>query len=187
MRFIRTKIREVVICEPQIFGDGRGYFVETFRLDKFEDFLGFKLNFCQDNESKSSFGVLRGLHYQLAPYVQSKLVRVIEGRILDVAVDIRIGSPTFGEHVSVELNGENKRQLFIPKGFAHGFVSLSDDTIVAYKVDNYYNHESDRGIIFNDETLGINWELELDRLKISDKDIKQCSFSKAEYLNLLDE
>lgn len=173
MNFIRTKIEDVVICEPTVHGDERGYFVETFRADKLEAFLGYKIDFCQDNESKSSKGVLRGLHYQLSPYAQTKLVRVIAGRVLDVAVDIRKGSPTFGEHVAVELSSENKRQLLVPRGFAHGFVVLEDDTVFAYKVDNYYSPECDRGIAFDDEALGIDWTLDIEELKLSTKDTKQ--------------
>ena len=156
MNFIRTEIEDVVIIEPTVHGDDRGYFVETFRADKLEEFLGYKINFCQDNESKSSRGVLRGLHYQLAPAAQTKLVRVIQGRVLDVAVDIRKGSPTFGKHVAVELTAQNKRQLLVPRGFAHGFIVLEDDTIFAYKVDNYYSPENDRGILFSDDALNIN-------------------------------
>jgi len=156
MNFIRTKIPDVVICEPTIHGDERGYFVETFREDKLEEFLGYKINFCQDNESKSSRGVLRGLHYQLPPHAQTKLVRVIQGKVLDIAVDIRKESPTFGKHVSVELSSENKKQLLVPRGFAHAFVVLEDDTVFAYKVDNYYSPENDRGIKFDDPALKIN-------------------------------
>jgi len=173
MNFIRTKIEDVVMCEPRVHGDERGYFVETFRADKLEAFLGYKIGFCQDNESKSSKGVLRGLHYQLPPHAQTKLVRVIAGRVLDVAVDIRKGSPTFGEHVAVELSSENKRQLLVPRGFAHGFVVLEDDTVFAYKVDNYYSPECDRGIAFDDEALGIDWTLDIEALKLSTKDTKQ--------------
>ena len=173
MNFIRTSIEDVIIIEPQVHGDSRGYFVETFRQDKLEDFLGYKINFCQDNESKSSKGVLRGLHYQLHPAAQTKLVRVIQGRVLDVAVDIRKGSPTFGQHVAYELSGENKKQMLVPRGFAHGFVVLDDDTIFAYKVDNYYSPEDDRGIAFDDESLGIDWILNHDELNLSDKDTKQ--------------
>jgi dTDP-4-dehydrorhamnose 3,5-epimerase len=170
MKFTRTAIEDVVIIEPQVHGDERGYFVETFRADKLEEFLGYKINFCQDNESKSSRGVLRGLHYQLHPAAQTKLVRVIKGRVLDVAVDIRKGSPTFGRHVSVELSGENKKQLLVPRGFAHAFVVLEDDTIFAYKVDNYYSPENDRGILFGDEALGIDWKIPHSELKLSEKD-----------------
>lgn len=173
MKFIPTDISDVIVIEPKVHGDSRGYFVETFRQDKLEAFLGYRVNFCQDNESKSSKGVLRGLHYQLAPASQTKLVRVIQGRVLDVAVDIRKSSPTFGKHVAVELSAENKRQLFIPRGFAHGFVVLEDDTVFAYKVDNYYSPQNDRGILFNDKNLGIDWTLKSDILNLSDKDKNQ--------------
>jgi len=177
MNFIRTDIPDVVICEPVVHGDHRGYFLETFRQDKLEDFLGFKVNLCQDNESKSIKGVLRGLHYQLPPHAQTKLVRVIEGRVLDVAVDIRKNSPTFGQHVAVELNDENKRQLFVPRGFAHGFIVLSETAKFAYKVDNYYSPECDSGIAFDDKDLDINWQINTQDLKLSDKDTKQPKFS----------
>ena len=173
MNFIRTEIPDVVICEPVVHGDERGYFVETFRGDKLEEFLGYKIDFCQDNESKSSRGVLRGLHYQLHPAAQTKLVRVIQGKVLDVAVDIRKGSPTFGEHVAVELTSENKRQLLVPRGFAHGFVVLEDDTVFAYKVDNYYSPENDRGVAFNDPLLKIDWQVPHDELQLSKKDTIQ--------------
>ena len=182
MNFIRTNIEDVIIIEPKVHGDSRGYFVETFRQDKLEEFLGYKIDFCQDNESKSSKGVLRGLHYQLAPYAQTKLVRVIQGSVLDVAVDIRKGSPTFGKHVSVILNDENKKQMFIPKGFAHGFVVLEDNTIFAYKVDNYYSPECDRGIAFDDEDLNISWVLKQDELNLSKKDKSQPILSKTNEL-----
>ena len=170
MRFTRTKIEDVVIIEPVVHGDERGYFVETYRHDKLEEFLGYKIDFIQDNESKSSRGVLRGLHYQLHPSAQTKLVRVIKGRVLDVAVDIRKNSPTFGKWVSVELTDENKRQLLVPRGFAHGFVVLEDDTVFAYKVDNYYSPQNDRGVAFDDKDLGIDWGIDIDELKLSDKD-----------------
>ena len=173
MTFTRTAIPDVVIIEPKVHGDSRGYFVETFVSNKLEEFLGFKINFCQDNESKSSKGVLRGLHYQLPPHAQTKLVRVIPGRVLDVAVDIRKNSPTFGKYVAVELSGENKKQLLIPRGFAHGFVVLEDDTVFAYKVDNYYSPECDRGIAFDDKNLNIDWILNHDELNLSAKDTKQ--------------
>lgn len=176
MNFIRTEIPNVVICEPVVFGDERGYFVETFREDKLEEFLGFKVNFCQDNESKSSYGVLRGLHYQLAPFAQTKLVRVIKGKVLDVAVDIRKGSPTFGKYVAIELTEDNKKQLFIPRGFAHGFVVLSDEAIFAYKVDSYYSPECDRGIVFDDKDIGVDWQIEHSKLQLSSKDTKQPKF-----------
>lgn len=173
MQLLRTSIPDVVIVEPILHGDDRGYFVETFRNDKLEEFLGYKINFCQDNESKSSKGVLRGLHYQLAPHAQTKLVRVISGCVLDVAVDIRKNSPTFGQHVAVELSSENKKQLLVPRGFAHGFVVLEENTVFAYKVDNYYSPDCDRGIAFDDKDLNIDWILNHDELKLSQKDTKQ--------------
>jgi len=173
MNFVRTSIPDVIIIEPKVHGDERGYFVETFRQDKFEEFLGFKVNFCQDNESRSKHGVLRGLHYQLAPQAQSKLVRVIDGKVLDVAVDIRVGSPTFGEYVSVELSGKNKRQMFVPRGFAHGFVVLTETCTFAYKVDNYYSPQCDRGIAFDDKDLRIDWQIPKEAMQLSEKDTKQ--------------
>ena len=173
MTFTRTAIPDVVIIEPKVHGDSRGYFVETFVSNKLEEFLGYQINFCQDNESKSSKGVLRGLHYQLPPHAQTKLVRVISGRVLDVAVDIRKNSPTFGKYVAVELSGENKKQLLIPRGFAHGFVVLEDDTVFAYKVDNYYSPQCDRGIAFDDKNLNIDWILKKEELNLSPKDTKQ--------------
>ena len=170
MTFIRTAIPDVIIIEPKVHRDSRGYFVETFRADKLEEFLGYKINFCQDNESKSSRGVLRGLHYQLSPAAQTKLVRVIQGRVLDVAVDIRKNSPTFGKHVAVELTAENNKQMLVPRGFAHGFVVLEDDTVFAYKVDNYYSPENDRGIAFDDNALTIDWHVPHAELNLSAKD-----------------
>jgi dTDP-4-dehydrorhamnose 3,5-epimerase len=183
MNFKRLSIPDVILCEPQVFGDDRGYFSETFRQDKLEEFLGYKIPFCQDNESKSSFGVLRGLHYQLAPHAQTKLVRVIQGAVLDIAVDIRKGSPTFGQHVAVELTAKNKNQLFVPRGFAHGFVVLSEEAIFAYKVDNYYSPECDRGLAFNDKFLNIDWKIPATEMKLSEKDTKQPIFEKATYFN----
>jgi dTDP-4-dehydrorhamnose 3,5-epimerase len=165
MTFIRTAIEDVIIIEPDVHGDERGYFVETFRQDKLEEFLGFTVNFCQDNESKSSRGVLRGLHYQLHPAAQSKLVRVIQGKVLDVAVDIRKGSPTFGQHVAVELSSQNKKQMFVPRGFAHGFIVLEDETTFAYKVDNYYSPEHDSGLAFDDAALNIEKDTKQPLLK----------------------
>ena len=178
MKFTRTKIPDVIIIEPKVHGDDRGYFVETFRADKLEEFLGYKIKFCQDNESKSSKGVLRGLHYQLSPAAQTKLVRVIQGSVLDVAVDIRKGSPTFGQYVSVKLTGENKKQLLVPRGFAHGFVVLENDTTFAYKVDNYYSPENDRGISFDDIDLDIDWILDKEELNLSAKDKIQPKLSE---------
>ena len=179
MNFIRTDIPDVVICEPTVHGDDRGYFVETFRQDKLEEFIGYKIDFCQDNESKSSKGVLRGLHYQLAPAAQTKLVRVIQGSVLDVAVDIRKDSPTFGEYVAVKLTSENKKQLLVPRGFAHGFIVLEDDTTFAYKVDNYYSPQNDRGISFDDKDLNIDWILNTTELNLSAKDKVQVNLCDA--------
>ncbi len=179
MQFTRTAIPDVIIIEPAVHGDERGYFVETFRQDKLETFVGYPIHFRQDNESKSSKGVLRGLHYQLHPAAQTKLVRVIQGSVLDVAVDIRKNSPTFGEHVAVKLSGENKKQLLVPRGFAHGFVVLEDNTVFAYKVDNYYSPENDRGLAFDDAGLGINWLLSHEEFKLSDKDTKQPKLAEA--------
>jgi len=183
MTFTRTAIPDVILIDPKVHGDARGYFVETFRADKLEAFLGFNIPFCQDNESKSSYGVLRGLHYQLPPFAQTKLVRVIEGEVLDVAVDIREGSPTFGQHVAVRLSGENKRQMLIPRGFAHGFVVLSEKCTFAYKVDNYYSPECDRGIAFNDSALNIDWLVEIAQMQLSAKDTVQPNFANADYFN----
>ncbi len=173
MKFIKTDISDVIIIEPIVFSDDRGYFMETYREDKLEEAIGYSIDFVQDNESKSSYGVLRGLHFQLPPFAQSKLVRVIKGKILDIAVDIRKGSPTFGKYVSVELSEENKRMIFIPRGFAHGFVVLSDEAVFSYKVDNYYSKENDRGIAYNDPVLEIDWQIHTDSLQLSDKDKMQ--------------
>ena len=173
MEFVPQAVNGVLVIELKVLGDERGYFVETFRQDKLEDALGYKVNFVQDNESKSSKGVLRGLHFQLPPHAQSKLVRVIEGAVLDVAVDIRRGSPSFGQYVSVELSGVNKKQMFIPRGFAHGYVVLTDSATFAYKVDNYYSPECDRGLAFDDIDLNIDWKLTKQELLLSDKDSQQ--------------
>lgn len=186
MNITRTSIPDVLLIDPVVHGDHRGYFVETFRQDKLESFLGFRVPFCQDNESKSSYGVLRGLHYQLPPFSQTKLVRVIEGEVLDIAVDIRKNSPTFGHHVAVRLSGENKRQMFVPRGFAHGFVVLSDTCAFAYKVDNYYSPECDRGIAFNDPALGINWLVMREQLQLSAKDTTQPLLSEADLFDYKD-
>ena len=164
-----TNIEDVKIIKPNIHNDDRGYFFESYNQNQFNGNLG-DINFVQDNESKSSFGVLRGLHYQKPPFEQSKLVRAIKGEIQDVAVDIRQGSPTYLEYVSVILNDENKQQLFIPRGFAHGFLVLSEIAIINYKVDNFYNADSDAGIIFNDSRININWKLDIENIKLSTKD-----------------
>jgi dTDP-4-dehydrorhamnose 3,5-epimerase len=180
MEFIKTSIPDVIICKPNIINDERGYFFESFKKSILEKYLGFPLDFCQDNEAKSTKGVLRGLHYQLPPFAQTKLVRVIFGSVLDVVVDIRKDSPTFGESVATELSDENKFQLLVPKGFAHGYVVLSDEAIFGYKVDNYYNRESERGIIYNDNNLNIDWKLSNKNLIISKKDMVHSSFKNAE-------
>ena len=180
MKFSRTQIPDVILCKPNVFKDTRGYFIETYKKESLEEFLGTELNFCQDNESNSSKGVLRGLHYQLPPFAQAKLVRVIKGAVLDIAVDIRKDSPTFGKHIAVELNEENKFQLFIPKGFAHGYLVLSDEAIFNYKVDNYYNAASEAGIIYNDTALGIDWNMHVAHPIISEKDKIQPTLDKAQ-------
>lgn len=179
MNFIQTEIPDVYIIEPTVFGDDRGYFLESFNQQVFEEKLG-EINFVQDNESKSSKGVLRGLHFQKPPFAQTKLVRCIKGEVLDVAVDIRKGSPTFGKHVAVELSGENKKQLFVPRGFAHGFVVLSDEATFAYKVDNYYAPDFDSGIVWNDTTLGIDWKVKSSEVVLSEKDNNLIGFDNFE-------
>lgn len=183
MKYIRTEIPDVILCKPMVFNDDRGYFVESFKKESLENFIGKELSFCQDNESKSTKGVLRGLHYQSPPYTQTKLVRVICGSVLDIAVDIRKESKTFGRYVSVELNEENKFQLLIPRGFAHGYVVLSQEAIFSYKVDNYYHKESERGIAFNDKTLNINWQIDSKEITVSDKDKNQPNFIEADMFN----
>lgn len=180
MKLIKTDIPQVLLVEPTVFADERGYFCETYKKETLEIALGYQLAFIQDNEAKSTKGVLRGLHYQLPPYAQTKLVRVIQGSVLDVVVDIRKGSPTFGKHVAIELNDKNKQQLLVPKGFAHGYVVLSDTAIFSYKVDNYYHKQSERGIIFNDPQLNIDWNYPIDKLIISEKDTMQPAFAKAD-------
>jgi dTDP-4-dehydrorhamnose 3,5-epimerase len=182
LKLTPQSIEGVILIEPTMHSDDRGYFIETFRQDLLEEAIGYRVNFVQDNESKSTKGVLRGLHYQSLPYTQAKLVRVIEGSVLDVAVDIRKSSSTFGHYVAVELTGDNKHQLFVPHGFAHGFVVLSDSATLAYKVDNYYAPEHDRGIAFDDDQLKINWQLSVDELQLSDKDRDYPSLANAKHL-----
>jgi len=169
MNIVKTDIDGVIILEPKVFGDSRGYFFESWNQSCYES-LGINCKFVQDNESKSRFGVLRGLHWQASPYTQAKLVRVISGTVLDVAVDIRKGSPTYGKHVAVELSGENKRQLFITRGFAHGFSVLSQEAIFAYKCDNVYCPAAERGMSFDDPALGIDWRVKPDYWILSEKD-----------------
>lgn len=171
MNIIKTDIEGVVIIEPKVFGDSRGYFFESYSQRDFNSLVG-EVNFVQDNESKSCYGVIRGLHFQKPPFEQSKLVRVVKGKVLDVAVDIREGSPTFGKHVAVELSEENHRQLFIPKGFAHGFSVLSEEAVFQYKCDNFYAPEYEGAIAWDDPALGIDWRIPVDMVIISEKDKK---------------
>ncbi|WP_422089406.1 dTDP-4-dehydrorhamnose 3,5-epimerase [Tenacibaculum ovolyticum] len=179
MIFTKTTIPEVVIIEPKVFNDERGYFYESFNQQRFNENIA-EINFIQDNESKSVFGTLRGFHFQKPPFAQAKLVRCILGKVLDVVVDIRVGSPTYGEHVTVELSEENKKQLFIPRGFAHGFITLSEEAVFAYKVDNKYAPECDSGIIYNDLMLNIDWGLDKDKLILSPKDKLLTNFNDLE-------
>ena len=174
MNFIKTEIEGVVILEPKVFGDARGYFFESFRESEMEEALG-GVKFVQDNESRSSYGVVRGLHFQKEPYAQAKLVRVVLGAVLDVAVDIREGSPTFGRHVAVELTGENHRQLFIPRGFAHGFAVLSKEAVFQYKCDNYYHPEAEGAIAWDDPDLAIDWRIPASDVILSAKDMAHPS------------
>ncbi|MBC8045748.1 MAG: dTDP-4-dehydrorhamnose 3,5-epimerase [Fimbriimonadaceae bacterium] len=178
MPFIDTHISGLFIFEPKVFEDIRGYFFESFNEKTFEE-KGINTNFVQDNQSKSSYGVLRGLHYQLNPFAQAKLVRVISGEVLDVALDIRNGSSTFGKHFSIILSAENRKQLYIPRGFAHGFVVLSETAEFFYKCDNFYSKENDAGIIYNDNQLQIDWKIPVDKLNISDKDKNLPLFTDA--------
>jgi dTDP-4-dehydrorhamnose 3,5-epimerase len=177
MEVVDTAIPEVKIFKPRVFGDDRGYFFESFRDDSYLKHLPNR-PFVQENESKSSFGVLRGLHYQKGEYAQAKLVRVVKGSVLDVVVDIRLDSPTFGQHVAVELTGDNKYQLYVPRGFAHGFVTLSEEAIFSYKCDNYYAPEHEAGIAFDDKDLNIDWRLESSQYLLSEKDAKNKSLKE---------
>ena len=179
MEVIQTKIQGVVIIEPKIFGDSRGYFFESFSQKEFDEKVaipnfGKAIKFVQDNESMSSYGVMRGLHFQAPPFTQSKLVRCVKGRVLDVAVDIRKGSPTYGQHVAVELTEDNHRQFFVPRGFAHGFAVLSKTAIFQYKCDNFYAPQADGGISILDESLGIDWQIPTDKALLSEKDLKHA-------------
>jgi len=169
MNIIKTHIQDLIIIEPRIFGDTRGYFFESFSQKDFEEKV-FNTTFVQDNESQSVYGVLRGLHFQKPPYAQAKLVRVVKGKVLDVAVDLRVGSPTYGQYASVELSEENKRQFFVPRGFAHGFVVLSDEAIFQYKCDNYYAPQAEGSLLWNDPDLKIDWKIEADKVILSEKD-----------------
>lgn len=179
MKFEKTKLDGVYIIEPRVFEDARGYFFEAFKKNEFEKNIG-EVDFVQDNESKSSYGVLRGLHYQKGDSAQAKLVRVIKGCVVDVAVDIRRSSPTFGEYVMVELSEENKRQLYIPRGFAHGFLVLSDEAVFTYKVDNVYAPQSEASIRYDDKDIAIEWPIPMDKVIVSDKDRNASTLSDAE-------
>ena len=172
MNIIKTALEGVLIIEPTVFGDERGYFYESFNAKRFQEQTGIEVNFIQDNESKSKYGVVRGLHFQLGEYAQAKLVHVAKGRILDIAVDIREKSPTFGQYIAIELSDINHRQLFIPRGFAHGFSVLSEDAVFQYKCDNYYNPQSERGVLWNDPDIGIDWQLPTSDIILSEKDKK---------------
>lgn len=178
MEVIKTILDGVVIIEPRVFKDARGYFFESFSQREFDEKVR-PVHFVQDNESMSTYGVLRGLHYQRMPYTQSKLVRCVKGSVLDVAVDIRKGSPTFGQHVAVELSEENHRQIFIPRGFAHGFAVLSDVAVFQYKCDNFYHPEADAGIQLFDEELGIDWRIPMERAILSEKDLRHAKLAEA--------
>ena len=184
MEVIKTAIDGVLIIEPRVFKDSRGYFFESFSKREFDEkvgaILGHTINFVQDNESMSSYGVMRGLHFQKMPYTQSKLVRCVKGAVLDVAVDIRKGSPTFGQHVAVELTEDNHRQFFIPRGFAHGFAVLSETAILQYKCDEFYHPEADGGICIKDESLGIDWKIPVEKAVLSEKDMKHPCLRDAE-------
>jgi dTDP-4-dehydrorhamnose 3,5-epimerase len=185
MKVIKTVIPDVLIFEPKIFGDNRGYFMESFRDDEIKRHIG-DVNFVQDNESYSEYGVLRGLHFQAPPFTQSKLVRVIEGEVLDVAVDIRLDSPTYGKHVAVKLSAENKRQLWVPKGFAHGFVVLSKTALFSYKCDNYYAPDYDGGVRWDDTSIGIDWLIDRKDVQLSSKDGEQPMLSEIDIFKFED-
>ena len=170
MSIVKTEIEGVYIIEPKVFGDARGYFFESYSKERFCAETGYDIDFVQDNESRSSYGVLRGLHFQKGEHAQSKLVRVVQGKVLDVAVDVRKGSPTFGKHVAVELSGENHRQIFIPRGFAHGFVVLSETAVFQYKCDNYYAPQSEGAVAWNDPEIAIDWGVPATDILLSEKD-----------------
>ena len=180
MEIITTDIPSLLIIKPEVFSDPRGFFLEAYTEKRYQD-AGINSKFIQDNISKSTYGVIRGLHYQLAPYSQSKLVQVLEGKVLDVAVDLRKNSPTFGQHFSVELSAENQLQFYIPQGFAHGFSVLSETALVSYKCDNYYSQEAERGIAYNDAKLNIDWKIPAEKAIISSKDSILPAFGEAEH------
>lgn len=179
MEYIETRIKGVWLLEPRVFNDARGYFMETYRKEDFDEKIG-KVDFVQDNESKSSYGVVRGLHYQRGTWSQAKLVRVTEGSVFDVAVDLRRSSDTFGQYVAFELSAENKRQLFIPRGFAHGFAVMSETAVFTYKVDNIYMPSSEASICYDDPTIGVDWPISPEKMLLSSKDLNGVSFNDAE-------
>lgn len=182
MKVLKTAIEGLLIIDPTVFGDSRGYFFESYNKQRFNEATGLDIDFVQDNQSKSCYGVLRGLHFQKPPYAQSKLVRCVRGKVLDVAVDIRKSSPTFGKYVAVELTEDNHRQLFIPHGFAHGFVVLSEEAIFQYKCDNFYHKESEGAIAWNDPEINIDWTIPFDDVMLSDKDKVNPLLKDAEWL-----
>lgn len=179
MIFTKTKLEGCYVIEPKLFSDDRGYFFESFNQEKFSEGIGANVNFVQDNQSFSGYGVIRAIHYQLGPHAQAKLVRVLSGRVLDVAVDLRKDSSTYGQHVAIELSSDNRKQLFIPRGFGHGFSVLTDSAEFFYKCDNFYNKASEGGIIYNDLDLGIDWNIETDKIVVSDKDLILPTFNQA--------
>ena len=178
MKIIKTDIPDLLIVEPEVFGDNRGYFFESFSQRKFEEATGVKVDFVQDNESLSAYGVVRGLHFQKPPHEQAKLVRVVRGKVLDVALDLRPDSPTYGQYAAVELSDENHRQLFIPKGFAHGFSVLSEEAVFQYKCDDYYAPECEDGIAYNDPDLAVDWQVPTEEMVISAKDLNRNTFKE---------
>ena len=177
MKVTETNLKGCFIIEPQVFVDKRGYFFESFHKEKFQQLTNIEVDFLQDNEAFSNRGVVRGLHFQKGQYAQAKLIRVVKGKVLDVAVDLRPGSKTFGKHFSIILSEENKKQLFLPRGFAHGYAVLEDNTLFSYKCDNYYNKESEGGVIYNDKDLQIDWMLEKNEIQLSEKDKNLKTFS----------
>lgn len=178
MKIIETEIQGLFIIEPDVYGDSRGYFFESFNKRRFKEQTGINVDFVQDNESRSTYGVVRGLHFQRPPHAQAKLVRVVSGRVLDVAVDLREGSPTYGKHVAVELSGENHRQVFIPKGFAHGFSVLSEEAVFQYKCDDYYAPETEGAVAWDDPDIAIDWRISADDMILSEKDKKHPRLSE---------
>lgn len=178
MKIIETEIQGLFIIEPDVYGDSRGYFFESFSKKRFEEQTGINVDFVQDNESRSTYGVVRGLHFQKPPHAQAKLVRVVSGRVLDVAVDLREGSPTYGKHVAVELSGENHRQVFIPKGFAHGFSVLSEEAVFQYKCDDYYAPETEGAVAWDDPDIAIDWRIPADDMILSERDKKHPRLSE---------